>query len=78
MLRFKSLGSGSGGNATLVQALGLVPFCRLIDCGLGIRQLSLPLGEAGVEPKDIQAIFDDAAELGILTNLGHATTSLGC
>ena len=28
--------------------------------------------------KHIQAIFDDAAELGILTNLGHATTTLGC
>lgn len=57
MLRFKSLGSGSGGNATLVQALGRVPFRMLIDCGLGIRQLSLRLGEAGVEPEDIQAIF---------------------
>ena len=73
MLRFRSLGSGSGGNATLVQALGLVPFRMLIDCGLGIRQLSLRLGEAGIEPEDIQAIFDGAAKLGILTDLGHAT-----
>lgn len=40
-----------------MQALGRVPFGRLIDCGLGIRQLSLRLGEAGVEPEDIQAIF---------------------
>ena len=78
MLRFKSLGSGSGGNSTLVQALGRVPFRMLIDCGLGIRQLSLRLGQAGVEPEDIQAIFDGAAKLGIFTDLGHATTTSGC
>lgn len=57
MLRFRSLGSGSSGNATLVEALGLVPFRMLIDCGLGIRQLSLRLAEAGFLPSDIHAIF---------------------
>ena len=57
MLRFKSLGSGSSGNATLVEALGLIPFRLLIDCGLGIRQLSLRLGESGLMPEDIDAIF---------------------
>ena len=57
MLRFRSLGSGSSGNSTLVEALGLLPFRMLIDCGLGIRQLSLRLGEAGLLPGDIHAIF---------------------
>jgi len=34
-----------------------VPFRMLIDCGLGIRQLSLRLGEAGFLPAEIHAIF---------------------
>ena len=29
----------------------------LIDCGLGIRQLALRLGEAGLQPEDIHAVF---------------------
>jgi phosphoribosyl 1,2-cyclic phosphodiesterase len=57
VLRFKSLGSGSGGNSTLVEATGLVPFRMLIDCGLGIRQLALRLGEAGLQAQDIHAVF---------------------
>lgn len=57
MLRFKSLGSGSTGNATLVEATGLRPKRLLVDCGLGIRQLSVRLAEAGVADGDIDAIF---------------------
>ena len=57
MLRFKSLGSGSTGNATLVESAGLVPFRLLVDCGLGIRQLQLRLGQAGLQLQDIDAIF---------------------
>lgn len=57
MLRFKSLGSGSTGNATVVEATGLVPLRVLIDCGLGIRQLMCRLGEAGLQPEDINAVF---------------------
>lgn len=57
MLRFKNLGSGSAGNATLVEAAGLLPFRMLVDCGLGIRQLALRLGEAGLQAQDINAIF---------------------
>ena len=57
MLRFKSLGSGSSGNATLVESGGLVPFRLLVDCGLGIRQLCARLGEAGLQPEDIHAVF---------------------
>lgn len=57
MLRFKSLGSGSSGNATLVEAAGLVPFRLLVDCGLGIRQLCQRVAQAGLQPDDIDAIF---------------------
>jgi len=57
VLRFKSLGSGSTGNATLVESAGLLPFRLLVDCGLGIRQLQMRLGEAGLEIQDIDAVF---------------------
>ena len=56
-MRFKSLGSGSAGNATLVEATGLLPFRLLIDCGLGIKQLHYRLGEAGLQPDDVNAMF---------------------
>lgn len=57
MLRFKSLGSGSSGNATLVEAMGFSPFRLLIDCGLGLKQLQIRLAQAGLLPGDIHAIF---------------------
>jgi phosphoribosyl 1,2-cyclic phosphodiesterase len=57
VLRFKSLGSGSTGNATLVEATGLRPRRLLVDCGLGIRQLSVRLAQAGLADGDIDAIF---------------------
>ena len=57
MLRFKSLGSGSAGNATLVEASGLAPLRVLIDCGLGLKQLLLRLGQAGLQADDIDAVF---------------------
>jgi len=56
-LRFKSLGSGSSGNATLVEASGLLPFRLLVDCGLGIRQLATRLAKAGLQFDDIDSIF---------------------
>jgi phosphoribosyl 1,2-cyclic phosphodiesterase len=58
MLRFKSLGSGSTGNATVVQA-GSSGNCThlLVDCGLGIRQLDTRLGLAGMLAEQIDAIF---------------------
>lgn len=58
MLRFRSLGSGSSGNATLVEAGNGVHVSRLlVDCGLGIRQLDARLAQAGVAPGDIDAVF---------------------
>jgi phosphoribosyl 1,2-cyclic phosphodiesterase len=60
VLRFKSLGSGSSGNATLVEAMGsmgMSPVRLLIDCGLGLKHLAYRLGEAGLQAEDIRAVF---------------------
>lgn len=57
MLRFKSLGSGSTGNATLVEVSGRQPLRLLVDCGLGLKQLSVRLAGAGLAEDDIDAIF---------------------
>ncbi len=58
MLRFRSLGSGSSGNATVVEASSGVTTTRvLIDCGLGIKQLDSRLAQAGLSASDIDAIF---------------------
>jgi phosphoribosyl 1,2-cyclic phosphodiesterase len=58
MLRFKSLGSGSSGNATVVQARSTTHITHLlVDCGLGIRQLDARLGQAGMLAEQIDAIF---------------------
>lgn len=60
MLRFRNLGSGSTGNATLVEATGLKTRRVLVDCGLGVRQLLARLGQAGLSDdpgQEIDAIF---------------------
>ena len=58
MLRFRSLGSGSTGNATLVEATSGGRTSRLlIDCGFGLRQLDARLARAGLVACDIDAVF---------------------
>ena len=58
MLRFKSLGSGSSGNATLVEAQSGSHTTRLlIDCGLRLRDLEARLIEAGTSADAVDAIF---------------------
>lgn len=58
MIRFKSLGSGSSGNATVVQGRCATQLTHLlVDCGLGIRQLDARLGQAGMLAEQIDAIF---------------------
>lgn len=56
-MRFKSLGSGSSGNATLVQSTGPDPCNVLIDCGFGLRHLVRRLEASGVPPGQLDAIF---------------------
>jgi phosphoribosyl 1,2-cyclic phosphodiesterase len=58
MLRFKSLGSGSSGNATLVEAQSGAHTTRLlIDCGIRLRDLEARLIEAGTSAEELDAIF---------------------
>lgn len=58
MLRFKSLGSGSSGNSTLVEATeGRHTTRVLIDCGLKIRDLEERLLEAGTSIQELDAIY---------------------
>ncbi|MEQ1804512.1 MAG: MBL fold metallo-hydrolase [Burkholderiaceae bacterium] len=57
-MRFCSLGSGSTGNATLVEARGgSTPTRVLIDCGFSLRELEARLGRARVEIQQIDAVF---------------------
>ena len=58
MLRFRSLASGSSGNATLVEAFdGLHRTRLLIDCGMGLRQLQAALAVDGLAPADLHGVF---------------------
>ncbi len=56
-MRFKNLGSGSTGNATVVETSGTTPTRLLVDCGFGLRQLTERLAHAQLAPTDIDAIF---------------------
>ncbi|WP_428422964.1 MBL fold metallo-hydrolase [Methylibium sp.] len=53
-MRFCSLGSGSTGNATLVEARGTR---LLIDCGFTLKELGLRLGRVGLAAANIDAVF---------------------
>jgi phosphoribosyl 1,2-cyclic phosphodiesterase len=53
-LRFRVLGSGSAGNATLVEGGGARV---LLDAGLGSRSLADRLQSAGVDPSSLDAVF---------------------
>jgi phosphoribosyl 1,2-cyclic phosphodiesterase len=54
VLRFRVLGSGSSGNATLVETDG---GSLLIDAGLGARELAERLLSAGVDPAALAALL---------------------
>ena len=57
-MRFCSLGSGSTGNAMVVEARSGVSTSRLlIDSGFSLRELDLRLARAGLRPDDIDAVF---------------------
>lgn len=53
-MRFASLGSGSKGNAMVVEA-GSTRL--LLDCGFGVRELTRRLGRLGLAPEDIDGIL---------------------
>jgi phosphoribosyl 1,2-cyclic phosphodiesterase len=57
-MRFCSLGSGSSGNSTLVEASqGITSTRVLIDAGFSERELTRRLVRAGCSPADIDALF---------------------
>ncbi len=53
-MRFASLGSGSKGNATLVQLGGT---CVMIDCGFSLKETEARLRRYGLEATQIDAIL---------------------
>jgi phosphoribosyl 1,2-cyclic phosphodiesterase len=53
-MRFACLGSGSKGNAWLVER-GSTRV--LIDCGFGVREMASRLARLGVEPADVSAVL---------------------
>ena len=53
-LRFRVLGSGSSGNATLIEAAGTRV---LLDAGLGPRELAERLQSAGVDPASVDIVL---------------------
>ncbi len=53
-MRFASLGSGSKGNATLVQAGATLV---MIDCGFSLRETTRRLARLGIEPQQLDAIL---------------------
>jgi phosphoribosyl 1,2-cyclic phosphodiesterase len=54
LLRFASLGSGSRGNATLVEVAGT---CVMVDCGFSVSETKRRLARLGKTPDDITAIL---------------------
>jgi phosphoribosyl 1,2-cyclic phosphodiesterase len=58
VIRFCSLGSGSSGNATLVEARSGTTVSRvLVDCGFSLRELDARLARAGLAAADLDAVF---------------------
>lgn len=57
-MRFNSLGSGSEGNALLVECgSGTAPVRLLIDCGFGVREATRRLALLGLAPGDLHAVL---------------------
>lgn len=53
-MRFASLGSGSKGNATIVQSGDTL---LMIDCGFSLRETTRRMVRLGLEPEQLQAIL---------------------
>lgn len=58
MIRFCSVGSGSTGNATLIEAAAGSRVTRvLVDCGFSLRELDARLARAGVDAAALAGVF---------------------
>ena len=57
-MRFCSLGSGSGGNATVIESTGPAGTYRvLVDCGFSLKEFELRLARTGLAVAALGAIF---------------------
>lgn len=54
MIRFASLGSGSAGNALLVESGAT---CLMLDCGFGLRETAVRMQRLGRRPADLAGIL---------------------
>lgn len=75
-MRFKSLGSGSTGNAAVVEAISDSGQCArlLIDCGLSLKVLQTRLAAADLSPTGLDAIFithEHGDHVGCVLALAH-------
>jgi phosphoribosyl 1,2-cyclic phosphodiesterase len=58
VIRFCSLGSGSSGNATVVEATNGITTTRLlVDAGMSMREIELRLARVGLTGGDLDAVF---------------------
>ncbi len=58
MIRFCSLGSGSSGNATVVEATtGITTTRLLVDAGMSLREVESRLARVGLSGSDLDAVF---------------------
>jgi phosphoribosyl 1,2-cyclic phosphodiesterase len=58
VIRFCSLGSGSSGNAAVVEASNGITTTRLlVDAGMSMREIELRLARAGLAGSDLDAVF---------------------
>ncbi len=53
-MRFASLGSGSQGNATLIESGGC---CVLVDCGFSVPEIERRMAPLGLAPADLTAVL---------------------
>jgi phosphoribosyl 1,2-cyclic phosphodiesterase len=74
-LRFASLGSGSRGNATLIQGGGVT---LLIDCGFPFRELRRRCEWLDVDPADIDAILVTHEHGDHVRGVGPTARGLAC
>lgn len=75
MFRFASLGSGSRGNATLVQGGDTTV---LIDCGFPFREVRRRCASLGVDPQAIDAVFVTHEHGDHMRGVGPTARGLKC
>ena len=66
-MRFASLGSGSKGNATLIQAGNT---CILVDCGFSMREFEKRCAEIEFDPREISAVLVTHEHLDHIKGVG--------